>query len=196
MDTSVFNQLFSSAHGVKSDPSEMIESIRISLDASPIPLAFYDISGNGTEYLCSGARGGVGFVDCRISLLQDSTAVIRTTPIPVPAEIESRLSKLCRIWNKTLFLEGLTVRDGFMFFESGPFPICECLFPWMAGSSIDSLDDRSFIDIPRRVAFALETIRRYTFAILALEAGVDPRDLLSANMDEQGEAEGGTRIKT
>ena len=167
MDINTFMSIFeSSTEGPTTDLAETIEALRRSLDDSH--RWFCDVSGNGTEYVCSGVRHGVGFAECRIILQDDGLAIVRAVSVPIAPEHERSMAKLCRAWNKSFKLTGLTVRDGRLVFESAPF---------------DPIGGR--ISASKAVGLALSTLHAYGSAELALEAGVDPWDLMDM-YDEHG----------
>lgn len=132
---------------------------------------FFDASGNGTDYRCSGARFGEGFVEARLTIEEDGTGIVFARSAPVPDEYEYSLAKLCRMWNRHFRVKGLYVRDGYLTFESEPIDLVN-------GS----------IEASRLVGMALTTVHAYTGAILALKAGVDPWELI-----EYDEWDGGGR---
>jgi len=109
MDTNKFMQLFASANEVDSDLSETKEALRKVLEDGRH--WYCDISGDGTQYLCTGTRHGVGFSQCWITLQPDGMAVVRAVSTPVPEEHVRSMSKLCRSWNKRFMVEGLSVQD-------------------------------------------------------------------------------------
>lgn len=125
---------------------------------------FFDVSGNGTEYVCSGARFGAGFAEARLTIQEDGVGVVTARAVPVPEELEYSVSKLCRRWNQHFRLPGLTVRDGYLTFVSDPI----------------DLVDGSF-EAPEAVGMALSTLHTYSSAVLALRAGVDPWELINYN---------------
>jgi len=160
MDTNKFMQLFASANEVDSDLSETKEALRKVLEDGRH--WYCDISGDGTQYLCTGTRHGVGFSQCWITLQPDGMAVVRAVSTPVPEEHVRSMSKLCRSWNKRFMVEGLSVQDNRIVFETTPF---------------DPVGGRFTGD--KVVGLALSTVHEYASAILALEAGVEPWDLLT-----------------
>ena len=167
MDTSTFINIYeSSPEESSTNLAETIEALRRSLDKSH--RWFYDVSGNGTEYYCSGARNGVGFAECRVILQDDGMAIVRAVSVPFAPEYERSLAKLCRAWNKSFKLTGLRVRDGRFIFESAPF---------------DPIGGR--MKASEAVGLALSTVHAYGGVVLALEAGIDPWDLIDI-YDEHG----------
>lgn len=164
MDADKFMELFNSSHEPSTDLDETKEALRTILEDSSC--YYYDVSGAGTQYLCSGTRWGVGFARCLLTLRPDGTAVVRADAMPVPPEHERSLRKLCRAWNASFKLEGLKVEDGHMIFESQPF------------------DPLGKIDGDKAVRLALSTIHTYASAPLALEAGSEPWDLIDLGNDK------------
>lgn len=158
MDAEKFMELFNSSQETSADLDETKDALRTILEDSSS--YYYDVSGDGTQYLCSGVRFGVGFARCLLTLRPDGLAVVRAEAMPVPSGHERSMSRLCHTWSTSLKLEGLKVEDGHMVFESQPF------------------DPLGTIDGDKAVGLALSTIGAYASAPLALEAGTEPWDLI------------------
>lgn len=137
------------------------------------PSWFFDASGDGTDYRCSGARFGEGFVEARLTIRDDGSGVVYARSVPVPEEHERAMAKLCRMWNQHFRLKGLTVRDGYLTFVSEPLDLVGGRFE--AGQA---------------VGLALTTLHTYSSAVLALKAGVDPWELIVYD-EWQGGGRGG-----
>lgn len=158
MDADKFMELFNSSQEAGTDLDETKDALRAILEDSSS--YYYDVSGDGTRYLCSGTRFGVGFTRCLLTLRPDGLAVVRAEAMPVPSGHERSMRKLCSTWSTRLKLEGLRVEDGRMVFESLPF------------------DPLGKVDGDKAVRLALSTINAYASAPLALDAGSEPWDLI------------------
>jgi hypothetical protein len=173
MDTSKFMELFSSSDKDAGDFGASKEAVRRSLDEKDNRY-YYDISGDGTTYYRSGARNGVGFASCTVTLQPDGLATVRATSLMVPAPYESAMRKLSRSWNTRFKLRGFKVEDGRLVFESAPF---------------DPVSSR--FDANEACDLALSTVNHYASAVLALEAGTEPWDLLDLYEEEHGDDDDG-----
>ncbi|MBR3315294.1 MAG: hypothetical protein IKG18_14295 [Atopobiaceae bacterium] len=122
---------------------------------------FFDLSGDGTHYRCSGVRHGVGFSRCDVIVGDNDLVTVRASIAPVMEGRERDLGRLCRMWNKRFILEGLTVEDGEFVF------VTEAFYPAVSG-----------MDCARAVGLALSTVHAYASATLALEGGAEPWDLI------------------
>lgn len=167
METTKFKELFDSSAESGSDLPETVEALRRILDGGR--RWFCDVSGNGTEYLCSGAQHGVGFAEGRILVQPDGLAVVNVTSAPLHPEHERSLAKLCRAWNKQFCLEGLRVAGHHLTFETEP---------------LDLVDGR--FDADMAMGLALSTIHEFCGAVAALEAGAEPWDLLDFRESQGG----------
>ena len=170
MDANKFMELFNSSQEASVDLDETKEALHGILEDSSC--YYFDVSGDGTQYLCSGNRHGVGFARCLLTLRPDGLAVVRAVAMPVPSHHERSMRKLCHAWSTNFKLEGLKVEEGRMVFESQPF------------------DPLGKIDGDKAVRLALSTINTYASAPLALEAGSEPWDLLDLG-DTKGSHGGG-----
>ena len=168
MDASKFMELFDSSPEECSDFESAKEALHDLLEGSD--RSYYDVSGNGTQYYYSGNHHGAGFARCLLTLHPDGFATVRIDAMPVPHEHELTMRKLCRRWDSDFKLCGLKVEDGHIVFESEPF---------------DPLGD---MDCERAAGLAMSTIHAYASAVLALEAGAMPWDLI--DLDRQGDRPG------
>lgn len=166
MDTKKFMALYDSSEEANGNFEESKEAMRRALEA-PDGHFYYDISGDGTAYYRSGARNGVGYASCVATLRPDGLVTVRVTSLPVPEWHGRSMRKLCLAWNTRFRLKGLKVDNGRLVFEPAPF---------------DPVSGRFNVD--EACGLALYTIHSYASAILALEAGMEPWDLL--DFDECG----------
>lgn len=161
MDRNDFMKLFDGSEPVQggSDNPDRIDTIRESLsEGRPW---YYDVNGDGTEYLCSGARFGAGFVEAHLKVQPDGLCTVFATSVRVPEEHQFSLAKLCRMWNKNFKLEGLAVRDDLLVFETEPLDLVNGRF-----------------DANEAMGMALTTMHAYSGAVFALVSGADPWDLI------------------
>ena len=170
MDATKFMELYGRADETGGAESAK-EAVRESL-AGDTKHYFFDLSGDGTHYRCSGVRFGVGFSRCDVSLGEDGLVTVRATIAPVPQGRDRDLGRLCRMWSKRFILEGLAVEDGKFVFVAEPF---------------DPVGGR--MDCARATGMALSTVHAYASATLALEAGAEPWDLV--DLDNRRGGHGG-----
>lgn len=166
MDTKKFMALCVSSEEANGNFEESKEAMRRTLEV-PDYHFYYDISGDGTAYYRSGTRNGVGYASCVATLRPDGLATVHVTSLPVPKLHEHSLKKLCSTWNTRFRFKRLKVENDRLVFESAPFdPVSNCF------------------DVDEACELALSTIHSYASALLALEAGTEPWDLL--DFDECG----------
>ena len=179
MDTSKFMELFDASDEVESDFEVSKEAIRRALDKSDRHF-YYDVSGDGTTYYRSGTRNGTGYASCTITLQPDGLATVKVVSLVIPEQHWRSMRKLCSSWNTRFKLKGLKVESGRFVFESAPF---------------DPVSGR--FDVDEACSLALSTVHHYASAILALEAGTEPWDLLDLyeeDPSDDGDEDGGTSV--
>ncbi len=184
MDTSKFMELFNSSDESEDDFDEIKKAFQRALDNSDVHF-YYDISGDGTAFYRSGARNGIGYASCIVTLREDGLASVRATSLVVPKQNRRSIKKLCGSWNTFFKLKGLKVdEDGRLVFESAPF---------------DPISGR--YDADEACSLALSTVHHYASAIIALEAGAEPWDLIDLYEkddysidDDGGDKDGGTSV--
>lgn len=140
------------------------EAVRTSL-AEDESLSFRDVDGDGTHYRCVGLRHGVGYAVCDVHVGADGLVWVEGTCMPIAEVYQRDLSRLCRMWNEHFILKGFLVDEGQLAFRSEPF---------------DATDGD--MSASRAVRMVFSTFHDYASAPLALEAGVDPWELI--NLDE------------
>lgn len=185
MDTSKFMELYNSSDEAGSDFDESKHAFQRALDNSDHNY-YYDISGNGTAYYRSGARNGIGYASCIVTLQPDGLAMVRVTSLMVPEQHRRSIKKLCGSWNTFFKLKGLKVgEDGRLVFESAPFDPISGLF-----------------DADEACSLALSTVHHYASAVLALESGAEPWDLIDLyekdyhDSDDDDSHDGGTSVQS
>lgn len=172
MDVTKFMEMYGQAE----EPGgleEAKEAVRASL-ADDAKHYYFDLSGDGTLYRCSGVRHGVGFSHCDVIVGDDGLVTVRATIAPVPEGREHDLGRLCGMWSKRFKLRGLAVDDGEFVFVTEAF---------------DPVEGR--MDCAQAVGLALSTVHAYASATLALEGGVDPWDLIDLDGHRGGHGGGG-----
>ena len=173
MDTSKFMELYNSSDEEEGGFEASREAVRRSLDEQD-DRYYYDVSGDGTSYYRSGARNGVGFSSCTLTLRPDGLATVRAASLTVPAQHEGAMRKLSKSWSSRFKLRGFKVEYGRLVFESAPF---------------DPVSSR--FDANEACDLALSTVHHYASAVLALEAGAEPWDLLDLYEDDPGDGDDG-----
>lgn len=124
---------------------------------------YVDVSGDGTRWKVSGTRHAISFATGEVELRPDGLATVRVDAGQAFRDPErARFArKLFSSYNGPLKFPGLYVDDGGrVVFRSEPF---------------DPVADMS---ADQAVGFALSTVHAYSYVWAALEAGVDPWDLL------------------
>lgn len=123
---------------------------------------YYDVSGDGTRYVASGCRHGVGFARVTVEVLPDGCAqVVVRAGQRVNPRYERGLRKLFSYYSSQFKVRGLEVEEGRVVFRTQPF------------------DPEAFrFDVDQVVGLALSTVHAYAGVTLALDAGVEPWELM------------------
>ncbi len=143
------------------DRERRAEAVREQLEASTRRW-YFDESGDGTRYVTSGTRHGVGFARATVEVLPDGRAqVVVRTGQRVNPSLERDLRKLFSHYSSKFKVRGLEVEEGQVVFRTQPF------------------DPTSFrFDTDRVVSLALSTVHAYAGVTLSLDAGVEPWELV------------------
>ena len=156
MDAKRFEELFGGT-GEDVLAGNVVDEVRRQLERTNRHW-YYDISGDGTCYVASGTRHGVGFARAEVTVDEGGMAevVIRTGQRVAP-DRERALRKLLRHYSSAYRVEGMTVEDGQVVYRCQPF---------------DPLRFSRGVDYVVGLGFAM--IHSFAGVSLALDAGVEP----------------------